>query len=388
MTALLLALAVGPPTAVDWGGFYPFVGRVPGQRWAGFLDRLHAHFDRDGDGRLSATEAARVIRLPLPDGTTIPPSGPCDRAGFREYYWQAGFTPLVARSEPPTLLQRRLAAAVLCHLDRDGDGKLSDAEKRAAPDLLWRLDADDDEVLTAAELLPPGFDTGPLPPAHMPPVRVVFGLTEPPFGACWGGRLRNALRPADPAAGPREAGRFLLAQLHAAGGTLTRRQLDADPALAALAEFLDPADRDGDGTLTAAELGAFLALLAEGVACQWVLTLTADADSWFETCDADDDGRLDRHELATLADRSSGSPTCVLTFGGGPVASQFGPLRLPAAPPAKRPPVAAGGPAWFRALDRNGDGYLSPAEWVGPPAAFRKLDADGDGRVSVAEASR
>jgi Ca2+-binding EF-hand superfamily protein len=45
-------------------------------------------------------------------------------------------------------------------------------------------------------------------------------------------------------------------------------------------------------------------------------------------------------------------------------------------------------PAWFRALDRNGDGVISPREWLGPPEAFRKLDRDGDGVISADEAAR
>ena len=52
------------------------------------------------------------------------------------------------------------------------------------------------------------------------------------------------------------------------------------------------------------------------------------------------------------------------------------------------PPPAARGPRWFRAMDRNGDGYLSPPEFLGPPELFRRLDADGDGLISPNEAER
>ena len=52
------------------------------------------------------------------------------------------------------------------------------------------------------------------------------------------------------------------------------------------------------------------------------------------------------------------------------------------------PLPARRGPRWFQAMDRNGDGYLSPREFLGSPARFRELDADGDGRISVAEAER
>jgi hypothetical protein len=39
-------------------------------------------------------------------------------------------------------------------------------------------------------------------------------------------------------------------------------------------------------------------------------------------------------------------------------------------------------------MDRNGDGILSPWEFIGPPAVFRKWDADGDGTITPEEAAR
>ena len=406
MIAVWLAAAVGPPAtvAVAVPGDGPAVVlRVavfdPGDRWRAFLGRLFTHFDRDADGTLTAGEAARVFPLPLPDGRTVPPpAGPTDAAGFREQYRRAGFAPVVARAEPPAAKQRTLAAALFVHLDRDADGVLAAAELAAAPDLVRRLDADDDEVLTAAELLPPGFAPKPSPAPE--PVRVAVtaggGPVAPPPGRFPGGTFRTVADDADPAAGAREAGRFLLAQLRTAGDRLTRPRLAADPALATLTDLFDPADRDADGVLTAAELDAFLQLLADGVGCQTLVVVADAGRSAFDACDDDADGRLDRHELATLTARLPAGVTAgtlpravVLRVGRGPVAGAFGPLRLPTARPRPRPSAESpDAPVWFAALDRNRDGFLSPAEWVGPPAAFRRLDADADGRVSAAEAGR
>jgi hypothetical protein len=38
-------------------------------------------------------------------------------------------------------------------------------------------------------------------------------------------------------------------------------------------------------------------------------------------------------------------------------------------------------------MDANGDGYVSPREFLGTPEQFRKLDRDGDGLISPEEAA-
>jgi hypothetical protein len=39
-------------------------------------------------------------------------------------------------------------------------------------------------------------------------------------------------------------------------------------------------------------------------------------------------------------------------------------------------------------MDRNGDGVITPGEFVGPPEVFRKLDLNGDGVITAEEAAR
>ena len=180
---------------------------------------------------------------------------------------------------------------------------------------------------------------------------------------------------------------------------LTREEINEDDTARALAALFEYADRDGDGKLTRAELDGFLALIEQGAQCQAVVTIADRGRNLFEVLDEDRDGRLDLRELKRAAalltgDRESLRPDDVprlALFGitRGLPSDNFGPVAL--ARKARRPDravPAARGPRWFRAMDRNGDGFVSPQEFLGPPELFRRLDLDGDGLISVEEAER
>src|SRR5205807_9810935 len=49
---------------------------------------------------------------------------------------------------------------------------------------------------------------------------------------------------------------------------------------------------------------------------------------------------------------------------------------------------AARGPLWFCKMDRNGDGDVSPREFLGTPEDFRRMDLDGDGLIDAQEAEK
>ncbi|OWK40551.1 EF-hand domain-containing protein [Fimbriiglobus ruber] len=404
--------------------------------WAAFLDKLFDHFDRDADGLLSPAEAARVFPLPLPGGRDVKMEfakldadrdGRGSRAEFRAFYLAAGFSPVVAVVKPASIESLALADALFRYLDRDGNGQLSAAELCQAPTLLRRVDEDENEVLTAAELL------GSAPPGAIPTRGLKFapaderltpdgvlglliggkiGLTAgspmfhlTPDGSHLtvpGGTCTVTVTPDDPTVGFRAAKRFYLAQFKAAanGKPVKKMAFDDDPSTQALAGLFDAADRDGDGMLTLAELEAFFALVESGVGCRVVVTVVDRGRNLFDLFDANNDGRLDLAELIRaarelpdkLAKEKSVTrdqiPTSYrISVGRGSVGDSFGPV--PFGTPAKPKPVArapVGGPRWFRSMDRNGDGFVSAAEFVGPPDLFLKLDTDGDGQISVREA--
>jgi Ca2+-binding EF-hand superfamily protein len=62
-------------------------------------------------------------------------------------------------------------------------------------------------------------------------------------------------------------------------------------------------------------------------------------------------------------------------------------LATPPTVPFTRTFTREAGPVWFRAMDRNGDGYLSLREFLGTTEQFRKIDLNGDGLISLEEAA-
>src|SRR5262249_49369727 len=156
---------------------------------------------------------------------------------------------------------------------------------------------------------------------------------------------------------------------------LAKSELEEDAALSGLVELFRFADRDGNGRLSLAELKGYLDLVKQGVQSQTWITVRERGQNLFHFLDADGDGRLSYSELARAARQLEGWPAWTgeipwhvqLSFGG-PATSSWGGVPIPA--PAKRSvseKIARRGPRWFQAMDRNGDGVLSPKEFVGPP---------------------
>ncbi len=167
--------------------------------------------------------------------------------------------------------------------------------------------------------------------------------------------------------------------------------------LAALTALFKLADRDGDGKLTDREFNAFLDLHALGAESFVTLTVSDQSPGAFGLVDEDGDARLSLRELHATRERLGRLDR----NGDGRVGRAELPRRLllhltrgtPAPRPAgaSRPaprPVKARGPDWFRKMDRNGDGVVSPREFLGTLEDFEKFDRDGDGLLDPDEAAR
>jgi Ca2+-binding EF-hand superfamily protein len=190
-------------------------------------------------------------------------------------------------------------------------------------------------------------------------------------------------------------------------GFLDRGESKGFRFFAALFEVLD---RDGDGKVSRKELQDYLdqvhdrqiQALSRRVACR----MSAEGRGLFDLLDRDRDGRLGLRELRaaphllagldqdgdSMLSRDEVPRTYLVALGLGQASfRRFGGnvILVPGHDPATLPPdLSRAGPVWFRKMDRNGDGDVSPREWLGTTHDFRRLDADGDGLISAEEAER
>jgi Ca2+-binding EF-hand superfamily protein len=232
-------------------------GRPYYAAWDDYMKKLFAYFDRDGNGALSKEE---LERLPNPQFLQNHLSGAignfirgqtarfaeadADKDGkvtleeFKAYYRKGGFAPLRFFANSNQASADAVTGALFNHLDANKDGKLSAEELARAPEVLQRLDADEDEMITQAELAPDLFGN-----------RRFAGFVNRP-------RMAPAARGEGPA----------LLEVR-----------PGEPPDRLVRELLARYDKDRDGKLSLAELGIDKAA--------------------FDALDANHDGRLDQAEL-------------------------------------------------------------------------------------------
>lgn len=173
-------------------------------------------------------------------------------------------------------------------------------------------------------------------------------------------------------------------------------------------DLFDALDRDGDGRIDEKEVLGYvdgvLALQARALAAQASLLTSQPGAGLWDLLDRNRDGQLGLREvrvapalLAELAGKdgtldAAAVPTgyqLVVGLGMASLNRLSGNVLVELSPAGQLvyPPATLGdGPLWFRKMDRNGDGDVSPREFLGSPEAFKKLDLDGDGLISRQEA--
>ncbi len=166
--------------------------------------------------------------------------------------------------------------------------------------------------------------------------------------------------------------------------------------LEALEMELGKVDRDGDRKISLEECLAATNRFTSYTTLVSSVQVARSTDPLFANLDADRDGRLTIREL-----RASGKQLSQLDRDGdGMVTPDEVPSRLSLtwslgavprfdqAPRMLDPATAPRSdlPGWMQAMDRNGDGELSPREFLGTRAQFQRLDVNGDGLVSADEA--
>ena len=393
--AALRAAGLGP-TVVRFG---------PTRANAQLSAALFKHLDADGDGKLSRAELAaareRLASLDVNEdellsGTELLSVMASNRSnGARLGRANAGrdatstelvlldaaeaqaVKQLLGRKGPKaTTLARAdlsMSVASFAARDRNGDGQLDAAELAA-----WLRSPPEDVAVLA-------LSTSPNAPLTNKVLRLAGGE--------WTTQTIPRYREWPALAEAIEKGFRALAK----DGRLAKAALKGQPQLAAVFDF---ADRDGDGTLTDAELKAFLAAFAPLAEFRADVTISEEGRVVFERLDTNGDGQLSLRELASAVtvfqDALSKGPFALADLPRHFTASaEVAGLRWTILEPANSAPgmmassqakPAIDAPAWFLKMDRNGDGDVSRKEFLGPLELFRKIDADGDGLISPAEA--
>lgn len=132
-----------------------------------------------------------------------------------------------------------------------------------------------------------------------------------------------------------------------------------------------------------AEEGKSLFELLDGVPMDRRLTRRECRAAWerLKVRDTNNNGRISLEELA-------GTFKLTVEFGRLP---GFGAEPTPNVATGNTAPIVnrpTAGPEWFQKMDHNRDGDLSAREFLGPLATFRKLDKDSDGLISADEANQ
>lgn len=399
-------------------------GKPMRRYWNEVFDVIFHEADLNGDKILTDDEmryvpSARAIRLSIGNGFVPPVAGltsvqqitggrstSCDANALATYYQQHAIgMPQVGHGSLPHTLA--LTSALIDLLDEDHDQAISSRELRSAMERLKKLDTNDDELISATELVPTIIYPGAAG-THAVSTSVSDHVSSSPAAQGtiqWTIQLTDTLTATASDADDALAKTILLwtvpgplperlAELQSLLPPTVQPSMDQVEATSAgrrapkldFAWLLNAADRDQDKTVSAAELQHWLELQRQINHGQLLVTLLTGG-GLFELLDTNHDGGLGPRELRTAWQRLEADGfvqddhvamdrTNSITLL---IASQGLPESI-----AIREPIAM---EWFRQMDRNEDGDVSRREFTGPREAFDRLDKDHDELLTLDEAA-
>ncbi|MBS0202076.1 MAG: hypothetical protein JSS49_04190 [Planctomycetes bacterium] len=348
-----------------------------------YVDALMKDLDKNSDGVVTVEEArgrlvtAREVQVQLglpatasPDTSAdlSPKDGKISRPEILAHFKRIGLLPFSVRFQPRTsqgmdggadnlgMAGASTDTPLFQRLDVNADNKLSVEELKNALEVLRKLDRDDDETISIAELQPLAAA-----PQAIPRTRMTNAAVPPnPFVSVASGEsipklIRRLVDKYDSA----DAAKSGVPSLSAKNQKLSAMEVGL-----AGHEF-SRFDVDGDGQLDFTELRPFVTSLEPTL--HLLINVTA--------------GKAELSGEATETMRSTAD---------GSVHLQFGPslISVSATPPAGALDVETLVKPLFTAVDANANGYLEPME--APDAAlsgatFADLDADRNGKLYLEE---
>ncbi len=383
-------------------------GRPVDGVWLDAINALFAFRDRDNDGFLDVAErapfalptrAARDLVIDAPGSlqplrlTFAQKDEKIARASFTEAVRAAGFGSVGLRVIPNRADSRQLSEALFRLLDQNGDGRLSQDELKIARERLAFLDIDEDEYITAAELLNRSVDVNaararPSPRGNRPAMDQADPSNEMVFLTTDGAQAVKQL---------------LLARGGARATSLKPAEFGSD------AKTFAGLDQDGNGVLDTTELTAWLRqppdleLAIAFEAAKGRLSVVSPATY-----------QVEKNGIAQAAlpggrfrfESPIGAPTKEWEQSAARIRDQFQELAkgqgfVDKKQLEKQPPLLA----FFDLADRNGDGKVDVAEVEAAlkviaslarcrvdiafadkgNGLFELLDRNGDGRLSPRE---